>query len=256
MTTGRSATAYMAAVFGYVQGVHAFHEPEPAFETVMRRVQHDPGAARQFLLYEKLPAIAGDRAQVYVETSHLTCKGFLEPLLELGVSPDVIIHRRPARDVSLSMYAMGTIPGRSDKGLRFYLSPEDPGTLVLANWREMHDYQLCYWYCLEMERRAQRYKEIFTHSGLRVAETTLQGMTTLEGFEKMLDELDLTLKIPAWLTRKRFARNTRKKVNESRETKKQVAIPQNLDELEEKVVDSLDHEARRKLFPEVSRAEV
>jgi len=253
VTSGRSGTAFLSSIFGYVRKVHSFHEPSPEFVKVLRRVQREPDLARRFLLEEKLPAIAKDNARIYVETSHLACKGFLEPLLEMNVIPDLIIHRRPPRDVSLSLYRMGTIPGRTEKAFRFYLSPDDPDVLYLDNWPELHDYQLCYWYCLEMERRAKKYSQMFREHGARIAETTLQGLRTIEGLEQLMLDLELTLKWPVWLTQKRFYRNTGVKVNESKETKRDRGLPDSADELEAGVLERLDCSQLVRWLPDLNR---
>lgn len=232
VTTGRSGTAYLASLFGFARGVYTVHEPAPEFADVLRPVQNNPDLAHRFLLEEKLPAILRISAPVYIETSHLACKGFLEPLLELGIVPDLIIHRRPARDVARSMLKMGTIPGRTDKGLRFYLSPDDPRVLALSDWQNLHDYQLCYWYCLELERRALHYQQVFEQAGARIAETTLSDLRTFVGLARCFADLDLKIKFPAWLTRLRFLRSSGVKVNQSMETKKNVQEPGSIDDLE------------------------
>ncbi len=242
VTTGRSGTAYLASVFGFGQDIHAVHEPAPEFADVLRTVQHQPDVARTFLIEKKFPAILEIPAKVYVETSHLTCKGFLEPMLALGVTPDLIIHRRSARDVAMSMFKMGTIPGRSDKGLRFYLSPDDPGVLEIEGWQTLDDYQLCYWYCIEIERRAQYYKQLFLGKGARVTETTLVGLKTFSGLKKCFIDLGVKVKYPTMLTHLRFLRGTRVKVNESKETKKSIADPENIGDLERDVLGKINSE--------------
>lgn len=236
VTTGRSGTAYLASIFGFARGVFAEHEPKPEFAEVMRAVQNDPELARRFLLEKKLPAILESPGDIYVEASHLACKGFLIPLLELGIVPDLIIHRRASRDVAMSLLRMGTIPARSDKGLRFYLSPDDPDVLNISNWQRLTDYQLCYWYCLEIERRAGEYLEMFKKNGARITETTLSSLKTFSGLQDCFSDLDLKMKFPAWLTRLRFLRSARVKVNESKETKKDVMVPDNLNELENEMI--------------------
>ncbi|XCN73759.1 MAG: hypothetical protein Q3M24_03105 [Candidatus Electrothrix aestuarii] len=243
VTTGRSGTAYLASIFGFAQGVVAEHEPAPEFAEVMRAVQRDPKLARSFLLEKKLPAILEKPGNIYVETSHLSCKGFLMPLLELGVVPDLIIHRRAPRAVALSLLCMGTIPSRSDKGLRFYLSPDDPGVLQINNWQQLTDYQLCYWYCLEIERRACEYSRVFQEQGARVTETTLDSLKSFSGLKTCFADLGLKMKFPSWLTRLRFLRSSKVKVNESKETKKKIALPEDLDGLEQQVHARLDGEA-------------
>lgn len=240
VTTGRSGTAYLAAVFRYAKNIQAFHEPEPQFYRVLRAAQTRPEIARRFLLEEKFPAIAGTSGDVYIETSHLACKGFLEPMLDLDIVPDLLIHRRPFREVSLSLFRMGTVPGRNEKALQFYLSPDDPDVMPLKGWQRLHDYQLCYWYCLEMERRARRYGELFEHRNARVVETTLEGLKTVKGLRQMLSAFDLTLRFPQWLTVMRFKRNSRFKVNEAVMKKKPVDIPDRLPEMERAVIQGLE----------------
>jgi hypothetical protein len=235
VTTGRSGTAYLTAVLSYMKNVTAVHEPAPEYVEVLREVQANKKAAADFVIGQKLPVIAQENSPIYVETSHLICKGFLESFLDLGLLPDLIIHRRPMREVSLSLLQMGTIPGRTEKALRFYLHPTDPGVLALPGWQKLTDYQLCYWYCLEIERRALHYSALFHNKGARVVETTLPGLKTLQGLDHILADLDLQLRFPAFLHRLRFQRNSRFKVNESQVTKKVVAIPGNLDEQEAEV---------------------
>lgn len=240
VTTGRSGTAYLSSIFGYARNAHSYHEPTPEYVKVLREAQNDKNRARRFIVEEKVPAIAGDSAPIYIETSHLVCKGFLESWLDIGIVPDLIIHRRSVRDVSLSLFKMGTIPGRSDKGLKFYLSPADPNVVKLAAWEHCHDYQLCFWYCLEIEKRARGYKLLFNQHGARIAETTLAELKTFTGLEKCFSDLALQVKVPAWLTRIRFLRSSGVKVNQSIETKKDVIIPDNLFELEQEVIDKID----------------
>ncbi len=235
VTTGRSGTAYLAQLLRTVPHVAAFHEPEPRFSHVLREVQRDPLMARRFWLEEKLPAIARVRAPIYAETSHLFCKGFAEPLLELGLVPDLILLSRPHREVALSLYQLGTIPGRGGKAMTYYLSPDDPGVLPLPGWASLHDYQLCYWYCLEIERRSRHYAKLFRERGARVSRITLTELNTEVGFRRLLDELAL----PAMhlLARWRYRRVVGQRVNAKRGKKREVFPPGDLDALEQEVRD-------------------
>jgi len=230
VATGRCGTAYLAELFKFLPGVHSDHEPPPEFADVMRHVQEHPPLAIQFLMEKKLPAIAAINAPIYVETSHLFCKGFLEPCLDLGLKPSLVALSRPPRQVALSMFKMGTIPGRTDKGLRFYLSPEDPGVLPVTDWKTLTDYQLCYWYCLEIARRADQYNELFARRGIPFVRVALDEITRYSGFVRVVRGLGLPFpNLRGWLQYLLYHRN---RVNESRETKKAVSIPKNLDQLE------------------------
>lgn len=211
VTTGRSGTGYLARLLGYLPNVRSYHEPEPRFSDVMRQVQHDSHVANQFWVEKKLPRIANERTPIYIETSHLFCKGFVEPLLELGVTPDLIILRRPARQVATSLYQLNIIPGRGKKGPKWVLSPEDPGVLPLPGWQTLHDYQLCYWYCLEIEHRSKRYAEMLGKINACVAQVSLSEIRTLQGFYKLLNDLDLPK--PGLLRLRRFLSDLNRRVN-------------------------------------------
>jgi hypothetical protein len=191
VTTGRSGTGYLARLLDMLPGVGAFHEPEPKFSHAMRQVQDDPELARRFWLEYKLPAIAGVPDKVYIETSHLFCKGFVEPFLEFGLPSDLILLERDPSKVALSLYQLNTVPGRSGEGMRFLVHPGDPGVLPLPDWEELNDYQLCYWYCLEIGRRAREYERRFRDAGARVVRATLDELTTEAGFRELLTALDL-----------------------------------------------------------------
>ena len=192
--------------------MRAFHEPPPDFADVFRTVQTRPEAAINFWLQEKLPYIDSLNAPVYAETSHLFCKGFLKPLLELGLEPDIIILTRPHRAVASSLLRLGTIPARTPSGLRYLLSPEDPDVLSIPNWQELNDYQLCYWYCLEIQRRVRLFEPILRARGVRVAQVTLTQLTTVAGLHRICSELALEEpNLLGWLA---FLRTRKNRVNQ------------------------------------------
>jgi len=234
VTTGRSGTGYLSKALSFLPNVASYHEPEPSFSNVMRLAQKNANIAYEFWVDKKLPHIASVPAQVYIETSHLFCKGFVEPLLELGFTPDIIILTRPHREVATSMYQLDTIPGLTDKGLRYYLSPDDPNVLPLPGWHTLHDYQLCYWYCLEIERRSVHYEKMFLERGARVAKTSLNDITTVLGFHRLVMQLDLPRLGPVgWL---RYFRNRVQKVNVKGHKKRPLLLPDLIDILEEQVI--------------------
>jgi hypothetical protein len=192
VTTGRSGTELLQRLFSLLPGVTSVHEPEPKFSRVLRQAQENQSCARDFLLNLKLPEIARCTQSFYVETSHLFCKGFLKTALQLGLRFDLVVLRRPARDVARSLYELDTIPARTEWGRSFLLAPSDPGVLPLPHWETMHDYQLCYWYCLEIERRAIEYAELVAAKGGRVSTASLADL--LEGrFPHILDNLKIPL---------------------------------------------------------------
>jgi hypothetical protein len=107
-----------------------------------------------------------------VEVSHLFGKGFFEPLHELGVLPRVVMLRRHPRLVAMSWLTRGVVPGRGKRGLKLHLHPGDPGVLPFPNWWAASDYQLCFWYALEIERRQRAYADLLARAGGTLVDVT------------------------------------------------------------------------------------
>ncbi len=193
ISTGRCGTDFLCRLLGRLDSVHCEHEPAPNFVDVMRAAQTNPGAATDFLVKQKLPAIAATGAKTYVETSHLFGKGFFEPLFDLGIIPDAIFLSRGHREVAQSMQRIGCIPHRTESGQQYLLEPEDPDVLPCDDWQNLTDYQLCYWYCLETARRSQSYREFLRRFDKKIPRICLRDLRTWQGFRDMLMQLGLEL---------------------------------------------------------------
>ncbi len=191
VTPGRSGSKYLAALLSAIPGVSSHHEPKPDFASVMRRTQQDPEIAFSFLRHKKFPAIAEYAEPVYVETSHLFCKGFFEPLLLMEIFPKLIFLRRHPTDVAWSLVERGTIPARTSSGCLYLLDPRDPNVLPLKGWESMTDYQLCFWYTLEIERRLLRYINYAKSFDLSYVEVHQGDLGKSETFVQLLQGLEL-----------------------------------------------------------------
>ncbi|WP_020177046.1 glycosyltransferase [Methyloferula stellata] len=189
VTPGRSGTGYLAALVNAIPGIDALHEPEPKFSDVMRLAQHDQGAAKRFWLTQKLPAIRRSSENTYVETSHLACKGFIEPLLDNHLVPDLIILERDPFLVATSLYLLDTVPARTSLGEKFLLRPDDPNVSPLEGWQDLHDWALCFWYCREIERRMKIYAKLVEQHGGRVIATSIEALATQKGLHDMTEFL-------------------------------------------------------------------
>jgi hypothetical protein len=234
VSTGRSGTAYLSQILSCVPGVSSHHEARPKFSKALRPVQQNVQLAYKFWIKEKLPAIAKDSAPVYAETSHLFCKGFAEPLLDLGIVPDLILLTRPYRQVALSFCRFGTIPGRTAQGLKYLLGPDDPEVLSLPDWHELDDYQLCYWYCLEIERRMSKYNELFSGLGAHVVRVSLEEISSLTGFEKLL--LGMNLPKPDGAKWAEYLQIKDSRINVRPHLNRPAKIPEDLDSAEQEVL--------------------
>ena len=193
VTAGRTGTAFLHNLFRLFPNVDSFHEEEPSYLHVMRRVQTQPDEAARFLKKFKFPVIAACKSRTFAETSHLFCKGFLEPMINLGVYPDLVLLRRNPRRIALSLHERNTIPGRTSTGTDYLVCPSDPGTLPLSLWEGMTDYQLCFWYALEIERRQHRYGDYMQQLGRKVCDVTANELHNPSRFLEMAETLSLDI---------------------------------------------------------------
>lgn len=202
VTTGRSGTKYLTQILALHREVISLHEPDPSFVLCMRAAQADPSIASRFLTERKLPAIrAAASRSVYIETSHLFCKGFLDAWLDSDLpTPDLILLDRDHRATALSLERLATIPGRTESGRRWYLAPDDPTVLLtLPGWTALSDYQLCYWYCLEIEERKRLYGPLIEARGCTVVRVDVDAIKSLACCWRLLRSLRLSRTRFRWI---------------------------------------------------------
>ena len=191
VTAGRTGTFFVHKLFSLLPDVTSEHEPQPFFHSFLRQTIEDPIFATKFMLYYKLPFIANLHTPNYIELSHVFCKGFLEPLLELNITPNLLLLRRDPRLVALSYLARYTVPERTFYGIEFLLSPRYPGTLPLPRWQHMTDYQLIFWYALEIERRQRQYSRLVQARGGIVCDVSAMELHDFRRFVNLAQTLRL-----------------------------------------------------------------
>lgn len=210
LTTGRSGTNLLQELLSLAENTCSLHEPAPFFSDHVEEVRKNPQAAVNFVVNEKLPVIEKYPQTNYVETSHMFGKGFFEAFISQNIAFRLMILNRPPREVAKSMWRVGMIPGRTEKGLKTTYHPDQPDVLQILNWQKLSNYQLCYWYCLEVERRKPLYKDICAKHNFAVAEISLATLRDWESFKGFAGQLGL--KIPE-TAREDFERITASKVN-------------------------------------------
>lgn len=193
ITTGRSGTKTLSEVFTCAKDTCSLHEPVPCYSKCLHRVQRNAELAMEFLLDEKLPAILATGVPNFVEASHLICKGFIEPFLELGIRPHFIFVQRDCRAVAKSFLLIDSIPERTALGRDYMLSPADPCLLETPCWEDFTDYQLCYWYTLEMRQRSQWYAALFDRLGISYTRFDFADLNQPEAVLRLLRSCGLEL---------------------------------------------------------------
>lgn len=196
VTTGRSGSDFLCKVLNCFNNILSEHEPRPKYDKYIRHAQHFPFVARDFIFRKKLPYLEKktQSGKIYAETSHLICKGFLDEWIcnpELP-TPKLIILNRELRKIALSFNRINSIPGRTFGGVRYLLSPDDPNNLtLLPNHEKLNNYQICYWYCLEIEERKKYYRDLIKkHKGV-YCDTSIEELKTSEGINHLQETLQL-----------------------------------------------------------------
>ena len=234
VTTGRTGTLFMKNLLPIFAGVTALHEPDPKFSLHTHDIQTNPQLAKDFLINEKVPAILRTlKTPIYIETSNFFCKGYLEPWLEISdfPIPDLILLNRNLRKITLSHIALNAVPGRTEKGLQ----PFDPTCFThLEGWEKLSDYQLCFWYVLEIEERKKQYARIIQDRGGRYLSTSLDQIKTVKGFIEAKNRLGFApLTLHNWVS---FFKRRREHLNLKKTVKVEVTFdPHQLDDWEAEV---------------------
>jgi len=194
VSSGRSGTKHLSRILGLLPGVASLHEPEPNFVAEMRDAQDDPCIATEFLFQKKIPALAAITQKYYAEISSLWCKGLLqawlsEPTLPV---PDLILLDRDLRRIALSIFRLELTPERTHNGREWYLGPSAKTALLkVGDFEKWTDYQLCYWYALEVEARKLVLGNLAAVKGGRVVRVDIEKLRSFRRLYRLVDALDL-----------------------------------------------------------------
>ena len=166
-TTGRSGTNSLCNLFSASPKVISLHEPCP----VMFSDNSDFTDKEQLALSSskrKLLSILSYAAnnKVYIEASHLFIKNFSNIVLSFlpkGKLRFVHLKRAPI-EVAESFYQIGSIPGKTARGIRYLLDPKKCDNLLkvpelFTDTSYSHDFYKCLWYWYEIEKRVEKLKK-------------------------------------------------------------------------------------------------
>jgi hypothetical protein len=131
VTAGRTGTDTLSKICNLPESTLAEHEPMPHYRYFLGLVQKDVKLAAHVFSQLKVPYILSTPHKSYVETTHLFCKGFLEPCLAYGFRPSLVILTRNARQVATSLLQKNAVPGAHGAGYRHLIAPNDSVFLKL-----------------------------------------------------------------------------------------------------------------------------
>ncbi|AMX03166.1 hypothetical protein [Microbulbifer thermotolerans] len=183
VTHGRTGTTFLTEVFKIFDDIRSLHEPEPNYANLFPTVKQTPEKAIAFL-QSKIAVINEYPEKNYVETSNVFGKGFLIPLLRLGVMPGLLFLNRNFRKTASSLYERGSTPMRTQRGIHYSADPRVPGSLPIHEPESLTDYQLCYWGVLDSYARQMQAESIYKNENGKFYWVTTKDF---QDFDKVVD---------------------------------------------------------------------
>jgi hypothetical protein len=85
-----------------------------------------------------------------------------------------------------------TTPERTHGGREWYIGPSAPTAILkVQDWKKWSDYQLCYWYAMEVEARKVLLGNWVKSKGGRVCRIHINELAKWQGIKRLIRELDL-----------------------------------------------------------------
>lgn len=155
------------------------------FRSKRQSNRKDPSIGYTFIkdkleIYQNLPY------DNFVITDHVALDGFIEHFISLYSVPNIIVLRRPIREVASSLFRLNWIPGKSPTQFVSFPGPQEDNVLPYFTWKKAHSYQLCFWYCCHVEWKIQQWLTHFARQGSLIWETTLAQILDLNHFNNMM----------------------------------------------------------------------
>lgn len=197
ITTGRSGTKYLTGLFETIDNVSAWHEPDREIN-ILRQINRDNDVelARNFVETQKIKLIEKRiKNNIYIETSHLICKGFLEHLINIFPNIKIIYLSRNLKDTAKSLYKHKSITKEilnKTKYNFYYLLPTDTSCrfkLTKNEIADLSDFELCVWYCFEIFTIYQELK----YKNDCVYNVNLKDLNSFDNTIKFFNTLGLTV---------------------------------------------------------------
>lgn len=193
--TGRCGTTKLQTILKQVPGVYVeMDENDSSFFHVRMPAISDPsiaGAAVKKKLVDIETNPLYSNFHTFAVDGHVTGNNFIPHFVENGVIPNVFIVRRRPRQVAKSLYRLNWIPGRNPLILVHFNGPNETDVMPYRGWQTAHHYQLCFWYCCEIERRLRYVKEFAMQHNVPFCEMTLQQMLDTDYFNSTLTRFGL-----------------------------------------------------------------
>lgn len=191
ITPGRSGSTFLQVTLNRLYNVFAeesYHtitgKPEQCFSSIIGKTEAEKNA----FIKSKIEYIEGLNCEHYMDSVSLICQdNNIERFINNGYVPNVITLRRDPRMVAQSFYELDWDPITPPMSS---LDPTAPDAIKMT-LADPHPYQLCLWYCVEIERIARAYKGKLEAWGVKHYETSIQKLIEGDSFHKMLSYFEM-----------------------------------------------------------------
>lgn len=174
-------------MFSAVKNVYSEHEGEPGFHTV----RLSSTRIKNKFVKDKISQYESTGMQNIVHTGHMMGLGFLEKIASSVQINDCIVAQRPWREIATSMFLLDWIPYKQKFIVPWYSGPNETGVLSYDGYEKAHPYQLCYWWCLESDRRIKEQITMLQNKGVNIHYVNIIELLSLENFNFLLSNLKL-----------------------------------------------------------------
>jgi len=244
ITPGRSGSKYLSTILNALQDVDATHEPEPSFAYYYPLILENKLSYQEFWNIKIDYILENYNKNIYVETSHIFSFGFVDSFIKIYPNFKIILLQRDIRDITLSFYQLNGIPGSSKKVKRHTLYPTDNNNIYLKLPLNiiniMSDYQLCYWYVLEIF-----YRMFLCLNKNYSVELNLDDLKDEYKITEFLNKLDIPIDNEFFIN---WENIKNLKINEKKEKKDFFKIPSYIQQQEEYIKDNILIKNKDKFF--------
>jgi hypothetical protein len=193
--TGRCGTTKLQTILKLVDSVFVeMNETDESLFNVRIPAITEPSIG-DFAVKRKLIDIETNPEYTSYDTfavdGHVTGNNFIHHFYNNGVIPHTFILRRTPREVAKSLFRLQWIPGKNKLIIVHFNGPDEADVMPYAGWQKAHAYQLCFWYCCEIERRLRNVKQFMVDKKLPFYEMTMEQMLDVNQFNKALVHFQL-----------------------------------------------------------------
>lgn len=191
ITPGRSGSTFLQVTLNRLYNVFAEEsyytitgKPEQCFSSIIGKTEAEKNA----FIKSKIQYIEGLNCEHYMDSVSLICQdNNIERFIDNGCVPNVITLRRDPRLVAQSFYELHWDPIAPPMS-SLDLTASDAIKMTLT---APHPYQLCLWYCVEIERITRAYRGKLEAWGVKHYETSLRELIDKDSFNRMFEYFDM-----------------------------------------------------------------